>query len=86
MLNAPHIVSDVMTKTVAAVGREARFKEIVETMERWKVSALPVLAGRAGWSAWSPRRICCPRKSSGSRTPTGWSSCGGSMTSAERKP
>ncbi|MEW2433275.1 CBS domain-containing protein [Streptomyces caniferus] len=45
MLNAPHIVSDVMTKTVAAVGREARFKEIVETMERWKVSALPVLAG-----------------------------------------
>ncbi|WP_310723420.1 CBS domain-containing protein [Streptomyces sp. N2A] len=45
MLNAPHIVSDVMTETVAAVDRQARFKEIVETMERWKVSALPVLAG-----------------------------------------
>ncbi|MFI2184427.1 CBS domain-containing protein [Streptomyces sioyaensis] len=45
MLNTPHIVRDVMTKTVAAVDREARFKEIVETMERWKVSALPVLAG-----------------------------------------
>ncbi|MGW8554744.1 CBS domain-containing protein [Streptomyces tubercidicus] len=45
MQNAPHLVSDVMTQTVAAVGREARFKEIVETMERWQVSALPVLAG-----------------------------------------
>ncbi|MCW7986964.1 CBS domain-containing protein [Streptomyces platensis subsp. clarensis] len=45
MLNTPHIVRDVMTKTVAAVDREERFKEIVETMERWKVSALPVLAG-----------------------------------------
>lgn len=45
MLNTPHLVSDVMTETVAAVDREARFKEIVETMERWQVSALPVLAG-----------------------------------------
>ncbi|MFD8543151.1 CBS domain-containing protein [Streptomyces sp. NPDC059649] len=45
MLNAPHLVRDVMTETVAAVDRQARFKEIVETMERWKVSALPVLAG-----------------------------------------
>ncbi|MGG7569349.1 CBS domain-containing protein [Streptomyces sirii] len=45
MPNTPHIVGDVMTKTVAAVNREAGFKEIVETMERWTVSALPVLAG-----------------------------------------
>ncbi|AZS70114.1 hypothetical protein DDE74_03415 [Streptomyces lydicus] len=45
MQNTPHLVSDVMTQTVAAVDREARFKEIVETMERWQVSALPVLAG-----------------------------------------
>ncbi|WP_406473297.1 CBS domain-containing protein [Streptomyces platensis] len=45
MQNTPHLVSDVMTGTVAAVDREARFKEIVETMERWQVSALPVLAG-----------------------------------------
>ncbi|MFI1303035.1 CBS domain-containing protein [Streptomyces sioyaensis] len=44
MLNTPHIVSDVMTTTVAAVDRAARFKEIIETMERWQVSALPVLA------------------------------------------
>ncbi|WP_327228367.1 CBS domain-containing protein [Streptomyces platensis] len=45
MLNTPRIVRDVMTKTVAAVERGARFKEVVETMEVWKVSALPVLAG-----------------------------------------
>ncbi|GAU69817.1 hypothetical protein SSP35_14_01510 [Streptomyces sp. NBRC 110611] len=45
MGHTPHIVSDVMTQTVVAVGREARFKEIVETMEQWKVSALPVLEG-----------------------------------------
>ncbi len=41
----PYIVSDVMTHTVVAVGRNARFKEIVETMQEWKVSALPVLEG-----------------------------------------
>ncbi|GAU69194.1 hypothetical protein SSP35_11_00130 [Streptomyces sp. NBRC 110611] len=45
MAHTPHIVGDVMTRTVVAVGRDARFKEIVETMEQWQVSALPVLAG-----------------------------------------
>ncbi|WP_260640187.1 CBS domain-containing protein [Streptomyces angustmyceticus] len=45
MLNTPHIVRDVMTRTVAAVDRGARFKEVVTTMEEWQVSALPVLAG-----------------------------------------
>ncbi|WP_147264745.1 CBS domain-containing protein, partial [Streptomyces sp. NBRC 110611] len=45
MGHTPRIVSDVMTQTVVSVGREARFKEIVETMEQWKVSALPVLEG-----------------------------------------
>ncbi|MCT7353873.1 CBS domain-containing protein [Streptomyces sp. 15-116A] len=45
MPETPHIVSDVMTQTVVAVGRDASFKEIVQTMERWKVSALPVLEG-----------------------------------------
>jgi CBS domain-containing protein len=45
MHGMPHIVSDVMTHTVVAVGREARFKEIVQTMQEWKVSALPVLEG-----------------------------------------
>ncbi|OQD57939.1 hypothetical protein BM536_000250 [Streptomyces phaeoluteigriseus] len=32
-----------MTHTVVAVGRDARFKDIVQLMEEWKVSALPVL-------------------------------------------
>ncbi|MCL6735154.1 CBS domain-containing protein [Streptomyces neyagawaensis] len=45
MPETPHIVSDVMTQTVVAVGRDAPFKEIVKTMEQWKVSALPVLEG-----------------------------------------
>ncbi len=45
MHDGPHTVSDVMTRTVAAVSRRADFKEIVKTMERWRVSALPVLVG-----------------------------------------
>ncbi|MGY4951664.1 CBS domain-containing protein [Streptomyces nigrescens] len=45
MENSPYTVGDVMTRTVVAIGQEAPFKEIVETMERWQVSALPVLAG-----------------------------------------
>ncbi|TQK50031.1 BON domain-containing protein [Streptomyces sp. SLBN-118] len=45
MHGTPHNVSDVMTHTVVAVSRDATFKEIVQTMERWKVSALPVLEG-----------------------------------------
>ncbi|MFH8570101.1 CBS domain-containing protein [Streptomyces sp. NPDC017993] len=47
MRHTPHIVSDVMTQTVVAIGQDARFKEIVETMEQWKVNALPVLAGES---------------------------------------
>ncbi|MFC5248352.1 CBS domain-containing protein [Streptomyces nigrescens] len=45
MEHSPYTVGDVMTRTVVAIGQEAAFKEIVETMERWQVSALPVLAG-----------------------------------------
>ncbi|MFE0731484.1 CBS domain-containing protein [Streptomyces antibioticus] len=45
MHGTPHIVSDVMTHTVAAVGRGATFKEIVKLMRDWKISALPVLEG-----------------------------------------
>lgn len=41
----PYLVSDVMTHTVIAVGRDAPFKDIVKLMEQWKVSALPVLEG-----------------------------------------
>ena len=45
MTAGPHVVSDVMTHTVVAVGRDAPFKDIVKLMEQWKVSALPVLEG-----------------------------------------
>ncbi|MEU2744906.1 CBS domain-containing protein [Streptomyces collinus] len=45
MHGTPHIVSDVMTHTVAAIGRGSSFKEIVRMMQDWKVSALPVLEG-----------------------------------------
>lgn len=43
MYATPRIVSDVMTHTVAAVGRRAPFKELVRMMQDWQVSALPVL-------------------------------------------
>lgn len=45
MHGTPHIVSDVMTQTVAAVGRGAAFKEMVQLMQDWKISALPVVEG-----------------------------------------
>jgi CBS domain-containing protein len=45
MYGTPHIVSDVMSHTVAAVGRRATFKEIVRLLQDWQVSALPVLEG-----------------------------------------
>ncbi|GAA0909497.1 CBS domain-containing protein [Streptomyces thermoalcalitolerans] len=45
MHSSPHQVGDVMTRAVVAVGRKALFKDIVERMVRWKVSALPVLEG-----------------------------------------
>lgn len=45
MNGSPHTVSDVMTHTVVAVGRDAPFKDVVELMEQWKISALPVLEG-----------------------------------------
>ncbi|MFD4605760.1 CBS domain-containing protein [Streptomyces sp. NPDC058464] len=43
MPGRPHTVSDVMTRTVAAIGRDAPFRDVVTLMEEWKVSALPVL-------------------------------------------
>ena len=45
MPESPYTVSDVMTHTVIAVGRDAPFKEIVELIDQWKVSALPVVEG-----------------------------------------
>ncbi|MFF4255150.1 CBS domain-containing protein [Streptomyces sp. NPDC001663] len=43
MGGTPHLVGDVMTRTVVALARRATFKDIVKTMQRWKVSAMPVL-------------------------------------------
>ncbi|WJV44721.1 CBS domain-containing protein [Streptomyces flavofungini] len=43
--HSPYRVSDLMTHTTIAVGRDASFKEIVELIEQWKISALPVLEG-----------------------------------------
>lgn len=43
MHGSPHTVSDVMTRTVVALGRRATFKEIVKTMQKWRVSAMPVV-------------------------------------------
>ncbi|QGV77358.1 CBS domain-containing protein [Streptomyces ficellus] len=42
---SPHTVNDVMTSTVVAVGMDARFKEIVAAMRKWRVTAVPVLEG-----------------------------------------
>ncbi|MFC8765433.1 CBS domain-containing protein [Streptomyces sp. NPDC057193] len=40
-----YTVSDVMTHTAVAIGRDAPYKEIVALMDQWKVSAVPVLEG-----------------------------------------
>ncbi|MFF4957238.1 CBS domain-containing protein [Streptomyces sp. NPDC001222] len=45
MTDSPRRVEDVMTRAVVAVGRDAPFKDVVGLMDRWKVSALPVLEG-----------------------------------------
>ncbi|MFF6772426.1 CBS domain-containing protein [Streptomyces sp. NPDC012637] len=42
---SPYTVSDVMTHTAIAVGRDAPYKQIVALLDEWKVSALPVLEG-----------------------------------------
>ncbi|MFB7596182.1 CBS domain-containing protein [Streptomyces sp. NPDC056160] len=45
MQGSQYTVSDVMTSTVVALAGGATFKEIVRTMQRWGVSAMPVLDG-----------------------------------------
>ncbi|MEU3246203.1 MULTISPECIES: CBS domain-containing protein [unclassified Streptomyces] len=46
MKGTPTDVSDVMTRTVVALRTGAVFKDIVRTMQEWRVSALPVLDDR----------------------------------------
>ncbi|MEU1230546.1 CBS domain-containing protein [Streptomyces sp. NPDC005828] len=45
MSTRPFTVADLMTSKVVAVLPGADFKEIVTTMERWRVSAVPVVEG-----------------------------------------
>ncbi|MER7463208.1 CBS domain-containing protein [Streptomyces sp. NPDC097981] len=45
MTSTPYTVNDVMTKRVIAVEPAATFKEVVTALERWKVTALPVIEG-----------------------------------------
>ncbi|MFD3923022.1 CBS domain-containing protein [Streptomyces sp. NPDC058595] len=45
MRHTPRVVADVMTNPVVAVAPSAGFKEIVETLRQWRVSAVPVLEG-----------------------------------------
>ncbi|MFH9347931.1 CBS domain-containing protein [Kitasatospora sp. NPDC017646] len=45
MTSTPSTVADVMTHAVVAVGRDADFREVAETLQRWRVSAVPVLTG-----------------------------------------
>lgn len=43
------MVGDVMTRAVVTVDRSAPFKEVVQTLQRWGVSALPVIEGTGAW-------------------------------------
>ncbi|KKZ75421.1 CBS domain-containing protein [Streptomyces showdoensis] len=45
MTSKPYTVADVMTRRVVAVLPGADFKEIVTTMRRWRVTAVPVVEG-----------------------------------------
>ncbi|MFG2138467.1 CBS domain-containing protein [Streptomyces sp. NPDC048650] len=45
MEHTPHTVGDMRTRTVVAIGQDAPFAGLVETMQQRKVTALPVLAG-----------------------------------------
>ncbi|WP_442813885.1 CBS domain-containing protein [Streptomyces sp. NBC_01558] len=72
----PYRVGDVMTHAVVAVGRKALFEDILERMEKWQVSGLPVLEGDGRSSNSSLRPISCPRRCSGAATPSGRLGCG----------
>ncbi|MFJ8017752.1 CBS domain-containing protein [Streptomyces sp. NPDC096339] len=45
MTSTPYTVADVMTTKVIAVTPSTGFKDIAAAMERWKVTALPVIEG-----------------------------------------
>ncbi|PWK65183.1 CBS domain protein [Streptomyces sp. CG 926] len=45
MTSTPYTVADVMTTQVVAVTPDTGFKDIAAAIERWKVTALPVVEG-----------------------------------------
>ncbi|MFF4326199.1 CBS domain-containing protein [Streptomyces sp. NPDC001591] len=45
MTSTPYTVADVMTTKVIAITPDTGFKDIAAAMERWKVTALPVVEG-----------------------------------------
>ncbi|MFD6230346.1 CBS domain-containing protein [Streptomyces sp. NPDC060232] len=45
MTSTPYTVADVMTAKVIAVTPDTGFKDIAAAIERWKVTALPVIEG-----------------------------------------
>ncbi|MFI8451419.1 CBS domain-containing protein [Streptomyces erythrochromogenes] len=45
MTSTPYTVADVMTTQVIAVTPDTGFKDLAAAMERWKVTALPVVEG-----------------------------------------
>jgi CBS-domain-containing membrane protein len=81
---APHIVRDVMTRDVAAVGRDAAFRDIVRMMQDREVSAVPVVDGTARVRGIVSEADLLPKESSATATPTGTPSCAGCPTSPRR--
>ncbi|MFE7964638.1 CBS domain-containing protein [Streptomyces cellulosae] len=82
----PHTASDVMTRTVVAVGWDTSFKEIARTVRRWKASAMPVrdreehVVGVVSEADLLPKEEChdsAPRLVEQGRRPDGVANAGG---------
>lgn len=48
MTGSPHVVSDVITRTVVSVTTDTPFKEVVRLLQEHKISAVPVVRGEEG--------------------------------------
>lgn len=69
MTSTRYTVDDVMTQSVVTVAPDTEFKEIADAMERWKVTAVPVVEDGARSSASSPKPTCSRRRSSTTTRP-----------------
>lgn len=70
-----------MTRAAVAVGRKAVFKDVVERMEQWQVSALPVLEGDGRVIGVVSEAGLLPKEEFRTATRTGRPSCAGCPTS-----